>query len=223
MSLTTIRDIDYEVMLHLDIDTLINFVQLNQYSQKLSNSEFWKNKFYHDHLPLLKEHKTFSNWAAEYKNTYRATWMSEKIIHFIKLYDIKILILKFNIKEEVISHLPSLLRNKINKQTDNEQYQQYLVINFSRRGILLKYMIDDETYDDNQVYEMLRIDWQILQQLFFNLFYHFKNLDILDESDTSFIHLEKLQEAIIKYQTNTDYIKVLQKYYDYWKANQVTY
>lgn len=223
MSLTTIRDIDYEVMLHLDINSLINFVQLNQYSQKLSNNEFWRNKFYNDHLPLLKEHKTFANWVTEYKNTYRAKWMSEKMIHFIKLYNIKILILKFNIKEEVISHLPTLLRNKINKQTDDEYYTQYLVIFFSKRDILLKYMIDDETYDDNQVYVVMQIDWQALQQLFFNLFYHFKNLDILDESDTSFINLQNLETAMITYQTNTDYIKELQKYYDYWKENQVTY
>lgn len=73
---TNISDMDYQIMIYLDINQLKALCCVNRYVYLLAqNKQFWINKFNHDHLllPSLLQQKWISNyhilhWITKYIN-----------------------------------------------------------------------------------------------------------------------------------------------------------
>lgn len=73
-------------LLYSDIETIINVCTSNKFN--LCDDQFWKLKFEHDKLPLLKKGKTFNEWTKEYILVKNAKQEAINMINIIYGYNI---------------------------------------------------------------------------------------------------------------------------------------
>src|SRR5437868_9673806 len=73
--LTYIKDVDYEMMIHLPFEQLKALCQCNHYTYQLcQNKHFWLRKIQHDHLILPSDNLlTYTNWLQVYHVLCRIT------------------------------------------------------------------------------------------------------------------------------------------------------
>lgn len=87
LQLTHIIDIDFLIILNLDINSLVNFCNINKSNQKICNNIiFWEKKFIHDNLPLnllIDEPKL---WIKTY---IRLNQAKNDARHILTIYDIE--------------------------------------------------------------------------------------------------------------------------------------
>lgn len=89
-----------ETLQYTDIDTIVNICTANSLKLNLCDNQFFINKFKHDQLPILHQHRHFNKWVKEYRlakaaqkeaikllkmyTMYHAEGVATIIIHFIK-------------------------------------------------------------------------------------------------------------------------------------------
>lgn len=85
--LTGNKDIDYQILNHLEVQDLSILCRTNQYTRVLcANNTFWKQKFKDEHLPFYDEDLSVNEWL----DTYKKTKLSQQYAKYtIKVYDIQ--------------------------------------------------------------------------------------------------------------------------------------
>ncbi len=68
--LTGNKDVDYQILAHLEIDDLSKVCRSNKYTQQLCNhTSFWQYKFKSEELEILADINDLSMWLRYYKTT----------------------------------------------------------------------------------------------------------------------------------------------------------
>jgi len=76
--LTGNKDVDYEILLNLNIHDITALCLVNKYTQKLcTDNNFWVQKFENDKLPLIYYQDTPAEWTLLYKETLKAKKKAE--------------------------------------------------------------------------------------------------------------------------------------------------
>ncbi len=85
--LTGNKDIDYQILNHLEVQDLSTLCRTNQYTRSLcGNNTFWVQKFKDENLPLYDENLSVNEWL----DIYKKTKLSQKYAKYtLKVYDIQ--------------------------------------------------------------------------------------------------------------------------------------
>ncbi len=68
--LTGNTDVDYQILMYLEPESLNKICRTNKYSRKLcDNQSFWIDKFKHDKLPIIYNPDLLDKWLLLYKST----------------------------------------------------------------------------------------------------------------------------------------------------------
>ncbi len=67
-------------ILDMPIDKIVKKCKSDKVFEKSCNTDFWKLKFHHDHLPIMNDHKKSGNWINEYHLSKNAQSEALKLV-----------------------------------------------------------------------------------------------------------------------------------------------
>lgn len=181
--LTGIEDADKQILLRLDIPSLIKYNQT--YKHNLDKS-FWKMKFEYDHLPFLATtNKTFDAWVKEYLKVENIVNTVDEIIKIhaieaVRIYDQLNLIM-----------LPLVSDNVVDFDDYEDFKADYDVVNILielKDDRSYKIILEGIFFDTNQRITIEKEgDWRIVFDILVISMYIKYDIEILDIMSMSFI------------------------------------
>lgn len=76
---TDIYDVDFNVLLKLDIDSFDELMHLKQ-AVNIMDNNFWTEKFKHDNIPIITKKTNSQSWIEEYKKIRTLVDLANKIL-----------------------------------------------------------------------------------------------------------------------------------------------
>ncbi len=81
------NDILKETLLHSDLKTIINVCSASKNNLLMCNEQFWRTKFNHDQLPIIKKSNTFNEWVEQYDQVLSQEKMSIMLLKVLQYYN----------------------------------------------------------------------------------------------------------------------------------------
>lgn len=192
--LTGLPEIDIQIMLKLNMDTLSKLTSINKNLNKniyqiLNNPYFWKLKFEQYDLPVIVQKTSISDWINEFNKVKEITTKIDLIlnIHVIEarrkhdpLNNIRV-----GVDNDTIMIVKSLFPN-IRNHTDEEFATLMIKINNNDLYDLMISYIVIETGEE-ELLEIKNIDRPTVRDLMINIVYINEETEILDELSIDFI------------------------------------
>ena len=202
-------DIKSELLLNMDIDTLVNACQTDkQYNTLCHQNSFWIKKMNYDSLPIIENPKNLKEWIAEYRKVFNA---QQKVDRLIKVLDYESSDEEVNIDLQIMDFTKKIKLPKNIHLIDNDLA---VYIFYSKDEISIQ-DIEDESSESTE--EITSISLHDLKQLLTSILYFYPNQDMLDFNGFSYF-LENLQKSLKiadnkilykKYKDRLDFLKKL--------------
>jgi hypothetical protein len=77
---TDINDIEYNILLNTDIDSISKLIHFKQTSKIIDDNNFWLEKFKHDDIPIITKRTDYRTWIEEYKKVQTSIDLANKIL-----------------------------------------------------------------------------------------------------------------------------------------------
>jgi len=195
--LTGVEDVDRQILVRLDIPTLIIFNEVTDKVALLaSDAPFWEMKFEYDHLPFLTTdfNKSFLEWIDEYVLIENIVNDADEIlkihaIEAVRRFDLLNLIM-FSLVSDNIAYL---LFDK--PSVDNFNTQEYNINNIlielqeennsdEKYKVILEGIVVDTDYRDVIIGHC---PWQIVFEMLIQSMYMKPGIEILDQFSLLFL------------------------------------